>query len=136
MTAWFWIIGIIAIAWPVIVACYFESELNRVIQVNFTRYGTMHECMDKAVKDEISKLQSAIEQQDALVALLWYKEFGKIDPDSPSTGTADLVSFFGKRPIWYANAMEYPGVFDTLCRRENYPWGDHAEWLRREDFRD
>ena len=132
---WLWIIGITAVVSPVIAALYLEVRIDKRIQTNFTRYGTMHELMDNAVKSEISKLQAVIEQQDALIALLWYKEFGKIAPDSPYDGTADLVSFFGKSPIWYANAMEYPGVFDTLCRHENYPWGGHAEWLRREDLR-
>lgn len=132
MTTWLWIIGIAV--WPVIVAFYLERRIDDRIQINFTRYGTMHERMDKAAENEISNLQAIVEQQDAHIALLWYKAFGL--GHSEDYGRAELMEFFHSRPGWYLNAMESPGFYDTLCRYEDFPWGKDAEWLRREAVRD
>lgn len=128
MASLFWIMVIAALVWPVIVALYFERRMDNRIQINFTRYASMHERMDTAAKGDISKLQTMIEQQDALIALLWYKEFGL--GHTERYGRAELAEFFHSRPSWYVNAMEYPGAFDTLCRYEDFPWSKPAEWLR------
>lgn len=133
MTSWIWIIGVAALVWPVIVALYLDGVLTKRINLLSERAENGHfaDVRAKKFREEISKVQNAIEQQDALIALLWHKQFGEVEPDSRYCGRADLVSYFGHRPGWYAGAMEYPGLFDTLCRYEDFPWSKRAEWLRR-----
>lgn len=131
MTIWLWIIGIFAFVWPVIVAWHFEKEVNRAIEINFKRYGQLHEYLEKQISAKISDLQEIVEHQDTLIALLWYKGLGLGYQER--FGKAELAEFFHLRPNWYLDAMKSPGAYDTLCRYENYPWGRHAEWLRSED---
>lgn len=128
VTTWLWIIGLAALAWPVIVACYFERESNKVIQINFKRYGQLHECLEKQTAAKISDLQKLIEQQDALIAALWQKSFG-FRGGEERHDSAELSEYLGLKPQWSAHRGEWAGPVDYLVRHEPYPWGTQAEEL-------
>ena len=78
-------------------------------------------------ESELNAMREVIEQQDALIALLWYKTFGHDREER--FGDAELAKFFGTSPRWQLRAMEYPNVYDTLCKYKSYPWGTDTEWL-------
>lgn len=127
MTTWLWIIGVTAIVWPVIVALYLEAQIDKCIETNFRRYGTMHECRDKAVKSEISKLQTVLEKQDALITALWQKTFGFYS-EGPYD-VLELPEYLGVKPEWRTHQSEIWGPVNYLVRYEQYPWGTHADNL-------
>ena len=137
MSTWLWIIGVIAVTWPVAVNIYFERSISHNIEIDFRNHNQSHVLLDMGADDvraKMNRLQTTIEQQDELIALLWYKVCGL--GNAERYGKAELAEFFHRRPDWYVDAMELPGAYDTLCRYENYPWGKHAEWLRQEKFKD
>ena len=131
---WLWIIGGVAVIWPMFVARHWGAISDRRRTVDRAEISEIVDFRAEKLRNEIIDLQAMIERQDALIALLWYKLFGS--GLTESFGKADLAEFFHQSPEWYVNAMELPGAYDTLCRYGNYPWGKTAEWLRREDFRD
>ena len=133
MTTWLWIVGVAALVWPIVVALRLDAIFTKHINLVAERSENGHLAGLRAqgLREEILKLQTMVEQQDALIALLWHKAFGQVEPESARSGTADLVPYFGQRPGWYANAMEYPGAFDTLSRYDDFPWSKPAECLRR-----
>jgi hypothetical protein len=129
MTTWLWIIGITAVVWPVIVALFLDGVFTKHINLTAERSENSHLAglRAKGLRAEISKLQTIIEQQDALIAALWQKTFGFYSEgayDSPK-----LPEYLGVKPQWSAHNSDWAGPVHYLVRYEPYPWGTHAEHL-------
>lgn len=129
MTTWLWIIGITAVVWPVIVALcvdyVFTKHINRLSERSET--SGFADQRAKALREEISNLQTFLEKQDALIAALWQKTLGFY-----REGTHDgseLPEYLGVKPEWHPFEREWAGPVVYLTRHGPYPWGTRAEEL-------
>lgn len=123
MTTWLWIIGVTAVVWPVIIATYADwvnsKWINRVGAVSENKGHA--DVRERSLRVEISRLQTVIERQDALIAALWQKTFGFY--------RSELPEHLGVKPEWRPFQREWAGPVNYLVRYEPYPWGAHAENL-------
>lgn len=129
MSIWSWVIGVLAIIWPVIIAYITEIHLHdRIEEISrWSQSIPAAEIHEKSTKREIKELQEIIEHQDALITALWQKAFG-----FHSEGTYDapkLAEYLGIKPQWSAHHSDWPGPVHYLVRYEPYSWGTHAEHL-------
>ena len=129
MTIWLWIIGIIAVVWPVIVALYLDSHFTKHLNLLAERSENGHfaDLRANEARQEIEKLQKILEKQDALIAALWQKAFG-FESNGAYSGSV-IPEYLGVKPEWQPFEREWAGPVVYLTRHEPYPWGAHAEPL-------
>jgi hypothetical protein len=92
---------------------------------------------DDYLRASITTLQGIIEQQDALIAILWKKIYGHelssggyVGAEYVSTTYDRLNKSWGMRPPWTVATDQVCFEFNYLQREERYPWGKDARWLR------
>ena len=129
MTTWVWIIGIIAVAWPVVVAFYLNGAFTNHLNLIAERSEKDHlsDFRAKGTQEEIIKLQELLEKQDALIAALWENAFGLHGDGYQSKST--LPRHLGIKPEWYPFEREWGGPVVYLNRNSAYPWGTYAKSL-------
>lgn len=81
---------------------------------------------------KLQELRAVIEQQDALIAVLWHRVIGaRVSDDLHSDGVTESACF-GVSVPWSLDTRWYEddqNRFHSLKRDMPYPWGSHAEGL-------
>ena len=136
MTAWLWGIGTVAIFWPIIVALYLDHVFTKwlnLIESRSENASTAHQRAE-AMRAEIVRIQTLVEQQDALLAALWEKTLGLCWRDD--VGEYTLPEHLGIKPEWEGFHREWCGKPVYLTRFSDYPWRKSAPHLYFPDVTD
>lgn len=132
MAWWAWTLLAVAALWPVFLIAVVERHIMKTVEMLLKSREERQKLKDQTnsdLKDRVDDLEKLVEGQDALIAILWMQVFGIGHRER--FGRAELRSHWSKRPNWYLDAMEEPGVYDTLCRDGKFRSG-RTEWLRKD----
>jgi len=124
MTIWLWIIGIIALIWPIVLMLHVDYDFMKKLKREGAFSVSYANASSKRLREEISNLQSFIEKQDALIAALWEHSFD-FQYDGGNS-TPEMPTHLGVKPEWSTMGYE-PGVVEYIYRGEPYPWKTRAE---------
>ena len=78
MTTWLWIIGGIAVAWPMVLAFYLDHVFTKWLNLAGSRSENAHfaDQRAEAFQGKLSKIHGVLEEHEALIVALWQKTFG------------------------------------------------------------
>ena len=138
MTKWIWIIGIAAIAWPMLLEHLGSSWLFRKVQGALLRVARAVDAKTNHCEERISQLSGIVEKQDQLIAALWAKTYGYpaggggfVGENYVASSVEPMNEAWGVRPAWRVH-LEALDEYDSLARDVDYPWGKPDSLYRGE----
>lgn len=125
MTPALWVIGIIAVLWPVVMCAVLEHRITNWVEqlTSYSENKKVAEAREVQTIEQLTSLQEYVAQQDRLIAALWYDRFG-LDDDHD-----ELKTHLGIRPNWYGHRPEWAGPIAYLTKYDRYPWGQPVDSL-------
>jgi hypothetical protein len=128
----------IAVIWPILLCEFYEKVQVKHNDRKHSVIANLSDANFSSIREQIANIHEFIEQQDALIAALWEKVYGHefsqggyVDEHFVSTTCDSLKKAWNVRPAWTVQSDYVCYEFNYLQRRERYPWGHNALWLRK-----
>ncbi len=123
MTFWLWVIGAIAVVWPIILFWVLDRHYSQT--VGHEELKRLLQKLFQTTTDELNGITGIIEEQDKLIAVLWSKTYGYDGKHHSYTWNFYPKEVYSVKPKWsFVYVGERVGVQTNheLRRFEEYPW--------------